>query len=332
MLVASRRQRRRRPWLLLAVLVTFVVLAVNAAMSARSPGPSRKLAQLAYLDRVRPQVQRSTEQAGEVADVRARAVTLGRDGVSRRMERVAREAGRVQQTMLDVSPPRSLRVAHGLLVSTAAVRARATTALRDAIGTALGPGPPDAAVRAMMGAGADLMTADRAYLLFLDSLPSNVRAQSTMPVSQWVPDPQLWQEADVAGFVSTLRSSATLAPVHDLSLLFVTTDPTPVATDGHTALLPATIAITVRLVVANVGNEIERHAAVTAQLGGSPGRGPEVVRSFVDLSPGQRLATTLAGLHPQAGTVYTLTVRVATVDGETNVSDNEQSMLVQVKQ
>src|SRR5437879_197975 len=129
MLVASRRHRRG-PWLLLAVLVTVVVLAVNAALSARSPGQSRTLAQLAYLD----------------------------------------------------------------------------------------------------------------------PLPPAVRAKSTMPVSLWVPDAQMWMEGDVAGFITTLRSSATLAPVHDLSLLVVATDPAPIGTDGRTAVLPAVASISVRLV------------------------------------------------------------------------------------
>jgi hypothetical protein len=85
------------------------------------------------------------------------------------------------------------------------------------------------------------------------------------------------------------------------------------------------------LVLADIGNEAERHVAVTAQLGGGSGRSPEVVRNFVDLAPGQRLATTLGSLHPQAGTVYTLTVRVQPVDGENNVSDNERSLALQVR-
>jgi len=330
MLVASRRHRRG-PWLLLAVLVTVVVLAVNAAMSARSPGPSRTLAQLAYLDRVRPQVQRSIEEAGEVGDVRARAAALGRDGITRRMERVAQEAGQVLGAVVDVSPPPSLRVAHSLLVSSAALRARSAAAMRDAMTTALATGPMDAVVKALTGVGADLTTADRAYQAFLDSLPPAVRAKSTMPVSRWVPDAQMWMEGDVAGFITTLRSSATLAPVHDLSLLVVATDPAPIGTDGRTAVLPAVASISVRLVVADVGNEAERHVTVTAQLVGVSGRSPEVVRSFVDLAPGQRLATTVGSLHPQPGTVYTLTVRAQPVDGETNVSDNEQSLALQVR-
>jgi len=39
----------------------------------------------------------------------------------------------------------------------------------------------------------------------------------------------------------------------------------------------------------------------------------------------------VGSLHPQPGTVYTLTVRAQPVDGETNVSDNEQSLALQVR-
>ena len=316
---------------MLAALLTLVVLAVNTAMSARSPGPSRKLAQLAYLDRVRPQVQSSTEQAGDVAEVRERAATLGRDGITLRMVRVAREAAQVEAAVVDVSAPPSLRVAHSLLVSTAAMRARATTTMRDAMTIVLGTGPPDTAVKALTDVGADLLTADRAYRTFLDSLPPALRAQSAMPPSQWVPDPQMWQQNDVAGFIGALRSSATLAPMHDLSVLSVTTEPAPVGTDGQTAVLSATTRITVHVVLADAGNEPEHRVTVTAQLGGTAGRSPEVAETVVDLAAGQRLATTVGTLHPRAGTVYTLTVRVAPVEGETNVSDNERSMLVEVR-
>ncbi|HZQ27778.1 MAG TPA: hypothetical protein VFA94_08770, partial [Acidimicrobiales bacterium] len=98
MALGTRRRRRRRPWwLLFAVLLSLVVVLVNAAVSARSKGPSRRLAELAYLDQVRPFVERSTEQGAELQQVRTDAAKLGRAGVSRRLDRVTADADAVLQ-------------------------------------------------------------------------------------------------------------------------------------------------------------------------------------------------------------------------------------------
>src|SRR5687767_9664621 len=102
MALAPRRRRRRPRWFLLALLSSVLVLVVNGAMSARSKGPSTRLAQLAYLDAVRPHVERSTEQGADITKVRDEAGPLGRAGVARRLDTVAADARAVVQAVRKV--------------------------------------------------------------------------------------------------------------------------------------------------------------------------------------------------------------------------------------
>src|SRR5919108_6316165 len=153
------RQHRRRTRLgVWALLLTLVVVVVNAA-SSRSDGPSTRLAQVAYLDRVRPLVERSTEQGADLVRVRDEAGRLGRAGVGRRLERVTADARSVLRLVEDADPPDSLETTHTLLVSTMAIRARAAEAVRQALTQALGTEAPEPAVGALgpggggMGAG-----------------------------------------------------------------------------------------------------------------------------------------------------------------------------------
>src|SRR5207237_1245254 len=153
MAIASRRRRRRPRWLLIAAVVTAVVLAVNTAVSARSKGPSRRLAELAYLDEVRPQVERSTAEGADVEQVRA-------------------------------------------------------------------------------GAGVDWAGVARTSVRFLASWPPGAPAAAgAMPPSVWAADREAWSRGAVGALVSAMRASATLAPVHDVSVVLVTTDPAAVAKD-----------------------------------------------------------------------------------------------------
>lgn len=321
-LSTRRRQRRRNRWLFLGVLLSLAVLALNAALSARSDGPGRRLAQLAYLDEVRPEVERSTALGADVAQVRNNATTLGRDGVTRRLRRVDREARAVLSAVKGLDPPPELSTVHAELITTMALRSRAATAIARSLETALGTAPPDAAIDALARAGGEMVASDRIYEVFLDSLPRLADTPAPlMPPSQWVAEPDLWRPAEVAAFVATLRSSATLAPVHDVRVVTVRTDPAPVATDGGAAVVPMPKVLRLEIVVANTGNEAERYVPVVATLTG-PGGQVDTARDFVDLAPGQRRSLRLAGLRPVAAGPSSLLVTIGPVDGEENGADN----------
>ena len=70
--MAVTRRQRRRPgrWLLAGVVITLAVVVGNAALRSRASSAENLLA---YLDQVRPDIQRSTDAGTSLADVRTNA-------------------------------------------------------------------------------------------------------------------------------------------------------------------------------------------------------------------------------------------------------------------
>ena len=331
-MVSARRRRRRRPrWLLLLLLLTAVVLAVNAAASSRSHGPARRLAQLSYADAVRPEIERSTQEGSDLADVQQQAAKLGSDGVGRRLAQVAKDANAVLRSVQDTDPPATLRTAHSLLLSTMYIRAKQATAVQRALVDALGDKPDAAVVDALASIGADLVTADRTYDVFLRALP-NLQGGTTrvLPPSHWIDDPSAWTAPSLGVFVQSLRASTTATPVHDVAVVLVTIDPAAVGTDNESLVLPPAKTLHMQIVVGNVGNAPEKHVPVTATLMTSTG-GSETVHDAVDLAPGQRQTVLLGGLKTLADDRSILTVAVGPVPGETAIPDNTKIIPVVVK-
>jgi hypothetical protein len=332
MVVAGRRRRRRRPrWLILVILFVFTILAVRAVASSGSSGTSRRLAEQAYVDEMRPHVERSTQQGAELADVREHAAELGRTGVDRRLNRLRRDAASVYRAVVDAEPPASLAPVHTLLVSTMYIRAEALEALATSLPAALGSEPDEPVVNGLSRAGDELATADSTYRVFLRAVP---RARgpntATLPASRWVGAAGQWSEAEVRALVATLRASTTAAPIHDVAVILVTTEPTAVGRSGDASVLPPAKTLRLQIVVANVGNEPERDVAVVAAVTDLAG-GVDTARDFVDLAPGQRMTVELGGLVPIPNQALSLGVRAGPVAGEGNLDDNEQVRLILVR-
>lgn len=324
MVVVGRRRRRRPRWLVLVVLVALSFVAIRGMASGGSDYRSRRLAEQAYLDEMRPAVERSTQQGVDLVAARNDAAKLGRVGITKRLERLQQDAALVLREVRDADPPSSLASAHALLESTMFVRSRATAVLATSLPAALAAeGTGDDVVRPMATAGADLATADGIYAVFRRSLaPRGGKPAASMPPSQWVQSDSAWTEPQLRALVSTLRASATLAPVHDVAVIVVSTDPTAVAKDGEADVLPPSRTLRLEVVVANVGNTREKAVPVVAAIT-TPSGAMDTARQFVDLAPGQRLTVTLGGLQPTRNEPLTLGVRAGPVDGESNVVDNE---------
>src|ERR1700694_4993602 len=138
MALASRPTRRRgRRWLLLGILATAVVLAVNAAMSARSPAPARELAQQSYVDQILPAIQQSTQEGRDIETVRTQAVTLGAPTIATRLQQAATAAHQSLLQVRRLAPPSSLRTAQDLLVAALAIRADGADSFRQAMAGAV---------------------------------------------------------------------------------------------------------------------------------------------------------------------------------------------------
>lgn len=325
---AERRHRLGRftRLVLTLLIVSLVVVAANSIISTSSRGPDEAMA---YADRVRPAVDRSTRQAAALDDLRGQAPTLGVTGLRRSVDRLVRDGHDIVATVDDVSPPKSLRQANGLLRTALLTRADALAALSATLGA--GPDEPfDKGVDALVAVGRDLAVADRAYELFLAELPQAPR--QTMPASTWVPDETRWARPEMSAFFSTLRASASVAPVHDVSIITVDVEPAPVDVDPASGpdvrVLPMSKTLKLQVVVANAGNATEKRVTVEAVVTSQGGM--DTGRQFIDLAPGQRQTVSL-GVRPSPVGVIDLRVRAGPVQDESKVGDNEQSFRFTMK-
>jgi hypothetical protein len=331
MVVAGRRRRRRPRWVVLVVLVALSFLALRGIASSGSDPRSRRLAEQAYLDEMRPKVERSTQQGADLAAARDDAGQLGRVGVTKQLERLENEAARVLREVRAADPPSSLANAHTLLESTMFIRARAAASLAASLPEALAAEGSGDVVQQMELAGADLGTADGIYAVFRRSLaPPGAKPAASMPPSRWVSRAGAWSEPELRALVSTLRANSTLAPVHDVAVIVVSTDPTAVGKEGLADVLPPSKALRLEVVVANVGNTRERDVPVIAAIT-TPSGAVDTARQFVDLAPGQRLTVSLGGLQPTRNEELALGVRAGPVTGESNTQDNEVSRTLLVR-
>lgn len=312
--------------MLLALIVSVLVVAVNAVVSGGSSDGDNRSETLRYLDAIRPGIEASSAQGLELDQMRGDPGLLGRDGVERRTERLVTGADAILHQLRAAKPPPRLDVPHSVLVATMAVRARATAEIRSALEGIPGEGSPAPTVDALVRSGRDLAAADRTYEVFTESVRGETRPPADLPASRWLGAIHLWDEPEVAAFVGSLRSATTSNPVHNLSVVAVASDPAAVGREGTALVLPLVRSLRLEIVVANSGNSAQRQVPVIATLQG-PGGEVDTARDFVDLEPGQRLALSLGGLRPvQAAGPSTVTVAVGPVEGESDILDNQRTL------
>ena len=326
---------RRRRLLVLVALAAFITALVLVGHGSATTSPNASEAVQAYLDQVRPGVQQTATEGADFADVRSKAMTLGRDGIDRRLDRLASEAKSTLTSIDTLGPPPSMRVAQAYLVAALGVRLKAVREARGAMDGALtittasdhGVGE---AVFELSTVSQDLGLGDRAFTLFLGSLP----ARQAMPAaSPWIADESQWTSVQLAAFVDRLRSSASAVPVHDLAMLAFQTDPgvVSVLTDG-TEVIPASHTTSVSMVVENVGNQVEHNLRVWVYFTPDGATAPELkLNYFIDLGPGATRALTLNPLPTDPGMHGRLEVTVTPLPGETDVANNTLSTHVEFK-
>ena len=316
MALVSRSARRGgvgRRWLLIGVVITLFVLLIDASLHSRSPAPDNELATGAWVDRAVPLVTSSIEQGQQLAGVWATGFHTSAATLSAELDQIATGAAGTYRQATALRAPAALAGAAGLLDASLLARSEAATSIRAALtpilqGTATSTGgtPSAATVTAIQTAGDDLQVSDQAYRLFLHSLPNIGVA---MPSSTWVADPTPYQSGPAQVFLTTLQNAMSATPVHQVKIDAITTSPAPVAAQGNVQILPAAPAMSVTVVLSDLGNQPEKGLTVTASISAA-GRSSSV-RDFVDLAPGQ--AQTIQGmgpLNPPQGVPVTLTLTV----------------------
>jgi hypothetical protein len=299
-------------------------------MSARSPAPARQLAEQSYLDQVLPSVQDSAREGRDIADLRSQALSVSGSTVTGRINQVGAEAQQTLAGMQRLSPPKSMQTAHDLLVAALAIRVQGVQALSQLMSDVMS-GHHDASAsnnagsnNALLGVGQDFVAADRAYELFVKSMPPAVGPP--LPGSQWVTDPNDYSAPSVAVFLAALKSAASAVPVHDTAVVVVTTDPAPVGRNGDVQIMPIAKTLNLQIVVGNEGNQTESNLTVSATISPSGYGASQMVRDFVTLSPGQRRTVQLGALRPVPNQQSMLLVKIDNSVTETNIANNSKAL------
>jgi hypothetical protein len=338
MALASRSARRSgagRRWLMIGIVITLLVLLVDAALRARSPGPGQQLATGAWVDRVLPIVSASTAQGNQIAGIWANGVQTPPSSLTAQLNQIAAASTRNYQEVVALRPSSNLAGAAGLLEACLLTRSQAAGALRAALVPVLQSGgttttttttttptssttlatpaapAPDPVVAAIQTAGNDMQISDRAYQLFLHNVP---QLGVTLPASAWASNPGPYQPDAAQLFLTSLRNNLNATPVHQLEIYTITLTPPPVALQGGTQVLPSSSTLGVTVVVADTGNQPENNLTVTAAIAAAGTSSS--VRDFLSLTPGQaRTISQMGPLNPPQGLPVTLTVTVTPVAG-----------------
>lgn len=314
MALAGRSARRGAGarWLFAGIVITLVVLLVDASLHSRSPGPGQQLASGAWVDRVLPVIAASNTEGVQLEQLWSNGLSMKSAEVTALVEQVASGASGAYKQVVALRPPQNLAGSAGLLEACLLARSQAATLIQAAVEQALNPAPPDAQQASQLQtAGNDLQVADQAYHLFASTMP---KMGVTMPASQWLVGAGPYEAQPAQVFLASLHSSASSTPLHQVTVYAVTTTPSPVSGQGSTQVLPDARAITVTIVVADTGNQPERNLTVSASI--DPSSGASSAKDFVDLLPGQaHTIENLGPLNPPQGVPVTLTVTVTPVAG-----------------
>ena len=315
------RRGPMRPVVVVLVLLTVLTVGtIVLGANHTSPDEARTEA-MAYLDRVRPIIERSSATGRDVAALREKAVELQREQLGRQLARAQNEADATLVDVRSVPAPPVGGLAQDLLVGAVGGRATALKNLRTAFDQALDVDvPPIPAVQALGEVGRDLEAADGAYRLFTRNLPPG---SDPPPESRWVLDPEDWSAPALGAFVTALRNSQNLAPVHDLAVLVAVPDPGPVGKEeGGILVLARTPALRLQVVVANQGNQAEDDVPVLASTQPFDGSQASSKRVTVDLQPGQRRSIDMPELAPPPpGVTFAVIVRVGATPDSKPVDD-----------
>jgi hypothetical protein len=313
--------------LVVATVLSFVALGVHAIAGGTR---DEKLRQLGYLDDVRPLVADSTAQGTDLASLRDSAADLGRPGIRRRLDQIVSEARGTLASAKKLDVPAGVEDAHSLLIATFELRVLGASAASKAMVEALGNQPASAVVDRLVAAGRNLLAGDQAYAAFAEVVKETLAKGTAAAVapSAWVPDGTQWEEPELTAFVNILKANSTVSPIVDVSTILVETTPAAVGMDGTRLQLPKTNSVKLDVVVANIGNQPQRHVAVVASLSINNGP-PDVATNYVDLSPGKRQALSVRGLRASPGEGV-LTVTIGPLAGETSTVDNSKTLQLSI--
>jgi hypothetical protein len=325
MALAGRSARRGGAgirWLAIGVVITLLVLLIDASLHSRSVTTAEDLAAGTWIDRVLPVIATSTAEGEQLQQLWTNGLHLSGPTISSQLQQLTAGSAAAYQDVIKLRPPDVLAGQSGLLEASLLARSEATSTLQSAFTPMLASSTSGSSataqqnsIEAIQTAGTDLQVGDQAYEMFARTMPGSLGVR--MPDSKWITSSTPYEPQTAQIFLTSLQNAVVSTPVHQLKIYSVTTSPAPVSVRGTVKVLPDASAMEVTVVVADVGNQPENNLTVTAAII-PPTAGSSSVRDFVNLVPGQ--AYTIAGmgpLNPPQGPGFTLQITVTPPAGST---------------
>lgn len=179
-------------------------------------------------------------------------------------------------------------------------------------------------------AGAQLISADEA----VGPLRTDLRREpghAFLERSVFLTSRALFSPTSMAALVHALVSSASLAVVHQLSIVAVSLVPAALPTPGATSTnLPPTRHLVVTVVVGNEGTVTERPVVVTASLTPQGSGVSSSARAQGAARPGSAVSLVLPALQTRPGSTVTLNISVAPPPGQRDTSSLTRTYTVVV--
>jgi hypothetical protein len=338
-------------WIAAGVVITLLVLLIDASVNSRSPAPQQTLAAGAWVDRVLPAITASTAEGQVLASVWSNGLKMPASELAGQISQVSAQSAQQYKTVADLRTPVGLGGPAGLLEAALLARSQAAAQLQKAFSGVLGAAanPPGtttttsststtsttvASSSRTTAAGSSSTTVTTVAPLDTTTAVSEITAAGAdiqvgdsayqlflssvpaslgikFPPSAWGSDATPYGAQAAQVYLAALSSAAVTTPVYQVRILGIRTNPAPVSSSNGTEVLPDATAITLTIVVADTGNQPASRLTVTASI--SPASaGSSSVRDFVDLTVGQ--AYTIQGLgplNPPQGVPVTLTVAIA---------------------
>ncbi len=306
--MAPRPVRRRggsQRWLVIPLVLTMIVLLVDASMHARSPQPGQLLDSQSWVDKVLPEITQSNAQGLEIARASTTSSPTGAQGAAEQLAQVAAAAKATSAAVNSDRASSQVERASGLLQAALSARALGAGEMAAAASSLLKAGPASPALQQMASAVQDFQVGDSAYRLFVQALPP---IGVKMPASQWVDGPAMYQPNELTGFARRLQAAASITSGEKLVIYGITTDPAALSKQGNVELLSPAASVSVTAIVANAGQIPERGVIVTAEITPAEGAPAQRVSTRVDLSAGQADAVQLSGFRLVLSKATTVTV------------------------
>jgi hypothetical protein len=310
----SPRSRGGSPrWLVVPLVLTLVVLLVDAAMHARSKQPQTRLDSEAWVDRALPEIAQSSAQGREIAEISSTPLDSASPAVAAELSQIALAATSTYKAVLADAAPPGVAQAAGLLQACLAARKAGAVAMASAVRDLLGGGATSSAVSEMMSAVSDFRVGDSAYQLFAKDLP---KLGVTMPVSVWASSSASYSAAGLGTFAARLVLGTVSAPQHKLSIAAISTNPPALRVEDDVQVLSPGGTVSVTAVVDDRGQSPETGVHVTATIAPAKGATSQQVSASVSLAPGQADAVQLAGLRIMQSAPTKLTIGAVEPAGE----------------